>query len=140
MAETNEIVLDIKINTEEVAGKLAAATKALAEHKQQQKELKKAMEEITEAYFTICKSSKFISELRRIRRDFQGTGICALRARAETRKRVTESLFQAQYTRANYQRTHHDRDTGQRDETISRPYQLTFRYESTYNIRHQHHH
>ena len=35
-------------------------------------ELKKAMEEITEAYFTICKSSKFISELRRIRRDFQG--------------------------------------------------------------------
>ncbi len=35
-------------------------------------ELKKAMEEINEAYFTICKSSKFISELRRIRREFQG--------------------------------------------------------------------
>ena len=35
-------------------------------------ELKKAMEEINEAYFTICKSAKFISELRRIRRDFQG--------------------------------------------------------------------
>ncbi len=35
-------------------------------------ELKKPMEEITEAYFTICKSSKFISELRRIRREFQG--------------------------------------------------------------------
>jgi len=35
-------------------------------------ELKKAMEEITEAYFTICKSSKFISVLRRIRHDFQG--------------------------------------------------------------------
>ncbi len=35
-------------------------------------ELKKAMSEITEAYFTICKSSKFISELRRIRREFQG--------------------------------------------------------------------
>lgn len=35
-------------------------------------ELQNAMEEITEAYFTICKSSKFISELRRIRRDFQG--------------------------------------------------------------------
>ena len=35
-------------------------------------ELKKAMEEITEAYFTICKSSKFISELRRIRNEFQG--------------------------------------------------------------------
>ena len=35
-------------------------------------ELQKAMEEITEAYFTICKSSKFISELRTIRRDFQG--------------------------------------------------------------------
>jgi len=34
--------------------------------------LKKAMAEITEAYFTICKSAKFISELRRIRRDFQG--------------------------------------------------------------------
>ena len=34
--------------------------------------LKKAMDEITEAYFTICKSSKFISELRRIRREFQG--------------------------------------------------------------------
>ena len=35
-------------------------------------DLKKAMEEITDAYFTICKSSKFISELRRIRREFQG--------------------------------------------------------------------
>lgn len=35
-------------------------------------ELKKAMDEITEAYFTICKSSKFISELRRIRKEFQG--------------------------------------------------------------------
>ena len=35
-------------------------------------DLKKAMEEITEAYFTICKSSKFISELRKIRREFQG--------------------------------------------------------------------
>ncbi|MGN1303595.1 MAG: tryptophan synthase subunit beta [Oscillospiraceae bacterium] len=35
-------------------------------------ELKKAMEEITESYFTICKSSKFISELRRIRKEFQG--------------------------------------------------------------------
>ena len=35
-------------------------------------ELKKAMEEINEAYFTICKSAKFINELRRIRRDFQG--------------------------------------------------------------------
>ncbi len=35
-------------------------------------ELQKAMQEITEAYFTICKSSKFISELRRIRKEFQG--------------------------------------------------------------------
>ena len=35
-------------------------------------ELKAAMQEITEAYFTICKSSKFIGELRKIRRDFQG--------------------------------------------------------------------
>ena len=35
-------------------------------------ELRRAMEEITEAYFTICKSSRFISELRKIRRDFQG--------------------------------------------------------------------
>lgn len=35
-------------------------------------DLKKAMDEITEAYFTICKSSKFIGELRRIRREFQG--------------------------------------------------------------------
>ena len=35
-------------------------------------ELKNAMEEITEAYFTICKSTKFISELRRIRKEFQG--------------------------------------------------------------------
>ena len=35
-------------------------------------DLKNAMAEITEAYFTICKSSKFISELRRIRKDFQG--------------------------------------------------------------------
>ncbi len=35
-------------------------------------DLKQAMAEITEAYFTICKSSRFISELRRIRKDFQG--------------------------------------------------------------------
>ncbi len=35
-------------------------------------ELKKAMEEITEAYYTIAKSSKFIAELRKIRREFQG--------------------------------------------------------------------
>jgi len=35
-------------------------------------ELARAMEEITEAYFTICKSSKFIGELRTIRREFQG--------------------------------------------------------------------
>ena len=35
-------------------------------------ELKAAMDEITEAYFTICKSSKFIAELRKIRREFQG--------------------------------------------------------------------
>ena len=34
--------------------------------------LQAAMKEINEAYFTICKSSKFIGELRRIRRDFQG--------------------------------------------------------------------
>ena len=34
--------------------------------------LKKAMNEITQAYFTICKSRKFIDELRRIRREFQG--------------------------------------------------------------------
>ena len=37
-----------------------------------QPELQKAMEEITEAYFTICKSTRFISELRRIRKEFQG--------------------------------------------------------------------
>ena len=35
-------------------------------------ELKRAMKEIEEAYFTICKSARFIGELRRIRRDFQG--------------------------------------------------------------------
>ena len=35
-------------------------------------ELKVAMDEITEAYFTICKSSKFIGELRKIRKEFQG--------------------------------------------------------------------
>ncbi len=35
-------------------------------------ELKKAMQEITEAYFTIAKSSKFVGELRRIRKEFQG--------------------------------------------------------------------
>ncbi|MBR3870194.1 MAG: tryptophan synthase subunit beta [Clostridia bacterium] len=35
-------------------------------------DLKKAMQEINEAYFTICKSSKFISELRKIRKEFQG--------------------------------------------------------------------
>ncbi len=35
-------------------------------------ELQKAMDEITKAYFTICKSRKFIAELRRIRKEFQG--------------------------------------------------------------------
>ena len=35
-------------------------------------ELKKAMEEITEAYYSICQSRKFIAELRRIRKEFQG--------------------------------------------------------------------
>ena len=35
-------------------------------------ELQKAMDEITDAYFTICKSRKFIAELRRIRKEFQG--------------------------------------------------------------------
>ena len=35
-------------------------------------DLKNAMAEITEAYFTICKSRKFINELRRIRQEFQG--------------------------------------------------------------------
>ncbi len=35
-------------------------------------ELQKAMEEIRDAYFTICKSRRFISELRRIRKEFQG--------------------------------------------------------------------
>lgn len=35
-------------------------------------ELQAAMDEITDAYFTICKSSKFVHELRRIRREFQG--------------------------------------------------------------------
>ena len=35
-------------------------------------ELQKAIDEITEAYFTICKSRKFINELRRIRKEFQG--------------------------------------------------------------------
>ena len=34
--------------------------------------LQAAMEEINDAYYTICKSSKFVSELRRIRREFQG--------------------------------------------------------------------
>lgn len=35
-------------------------------------ELKAAMEEITNAYFTIAKSARFINELRRIRKEFQG--------------------------------------------------------------------
>ncbi len=35
-------------------------------------ELKEAMEEITQAYFTICQSRQFIAELRRIRKEFQG--------------------------------------------------------------------
>ena len=35
-------------------------------------ELQRAVDEINEAYNTICKSSKFISELRRIRKEFQG--------------------------------------------------------------------
>ena len=34
--------------------------------------LKDAMEEITQAYFSICQSRKFIDELRRVRKEFQG--------------------------------------------------------------------
>ena len=37
-----------------------------------QPELKAAMDEINDAYHTICKSRKFIAELRRIRKEFQG--------------------------------------------------------------------
>ena len=35
-------------------------------------DLKVAFQEINDAYLTICKSAKFISELRRIRKEFQG--------------------------------------------------------------------
>ena len=35
-------------------------------------ELKTAMKDISESYHTICKSRKFIAELRRIRKEFQG--------------------------------------------------------------------
>ena len=35
-------------------------------------ELQNAMNEIRDAYFTICKSRKFVAELRRIRKEFQG--------------------------------------------------------------------
>ena len=35
-------------------------------------DLKAAMEEITDAYYSICQSRKFIDELRRIRKEFQG--------------------------------------------------------------------
>ncbi len=35
-------------------------------------QLQPAFKEITEAYLTICKSARFIEELRRIRREFQG--------------------------------------------------------------------
>lgn len=35
-------------------------------------ELQVAINEVNEAYLTICKSSKFINELRRIRKEFQG--------------------------------------------------------------------
>ena len=33
--------------------------------------LKAAMAEITEAYYSICQSRRFIAELRRIRKEFQ---------------------------------------------------------------------
>lgn len=35
-------------------------------------ELKEAFREVNDAYLTICKSAKFINELRRIRKEFQG--------------------------------------------------------------------
>jgi len=35
-------------------------------------ELKSAMQEITDAYFSICQSRRFIAELRRVRKEFQG--------------------------------------------------------------------
>ena len=37
-----------------------------------EEKLQKAMAEITQAYFSICQSRKFIAELRRIRKEFQG--------------------------------------------------------------------
>ncbi|MBQ1244687.1 MAG: tryptophan synthase subunit beta [Clostridia bacterium] len=37
-----------------------------------EEKLKEPMKEITDAYFNICKSRRFISELRRIRKEFQG--------------------------------------------------------------------
>ncbi|MBO4286001.1 MAG: tryptophan synthase subunit beta [Bacilli bacterium] len=36
------------------------------------KQLQKAIDEVTEGYMTICKSSKFIAELREIRKNYQG--------------------------------------------------------------------
>lgn len=48
-------------------------------------ELQTAFDEIYDAYMTICKSSEFINELRRIRREFQGrpTPVCHCRTLSE---------------------------------------------------------
>ena len=56
-----------------------------------EEKLKVAMAEITEAYFSICQSRKFIAELRRIRKEFQGrpTPITHL-------KRLSESIGNVQ--------------------------------------------
>ncbi len=55
------------------------------------KDLENAMHEITDAYWSICKSSEFVAELRRIRKEFQGrpTPITHL-------KRLSESLGNVQ--------------------------------------------
>lgn len=55
------------------------------------KDLENAMREITDAYWSICKSSEFVAELRRIRKEFQGrpTPITHL-------KRLSESLGNVQ--------------------------------------------
>ncbi|MGI6752436.1 MAG: tryptophan synthase subunit beta [Anaerovoracaceae bacterium] len=52
-----------------------------------------AFEEITEAYLTICHSAQFISELRRIRREFQGRPTPVYHCERLSRKLGTTQIY-----------------------------------------------
>lgn len=90
MAENNEIILDIKINTDEVAQKLATATKQVDLLKQEQQNLTKAFKEgriADVAYAKAMAESK--AELEKANREVKASTALL---QAETMARVDDSM------------------------------------------------